>query len=66
VIFYNIIKVQLMYNKIYILLGMVVYGYNPSTWKTEVGGLKVQGQPGLHSKTLHQNQNKISIRFDKF
>jgi hypothetical protein len=55
-----------MYNKIYILLGMVVYGYNPSTWKTEVGGLKVQGQPGLHSKTLHQNQNKISIRFDKF
>jgi hypothetical protein len=29
-----------------------VYTYNPSTQEAEVGGLRVQGQPGLHSETL--------------
>lgn len=28
-----------------------------SIWKTEAGGLQVQGQPGLQSKTLSQKQN---------
>jgi hypothetical protein len=28
--------------------------YNPITWKTEAGGLRVGGQPDLHSKTLSQ------------
>lgn len=32
-----------------------IHTYNPSTWKTEAGGLKVLGQPGLHSKTLSPN-----------
>jgi hypothetical protein len=27
---------------------MVVYNYNPSTWKTEARGLNIRGQPGLH------------------
>jgi hypothetical protein len=31
---------------------MVVYHYNPSTWKAEAEGSQVQGQPGSHSKTL--------------
>jgi hypothetical protein len=30
-----------------------------SIWEAEVGGLGVQGQPGLHSKTLPQKQTKI-------
>jgi hypothetical protein len=32
-----------------ILLGVVVYTCNSSTWKAEAGGSQVQGQPGLHS-----------------
>lgn len=30
----------------------VIHIYNPITWKTEAGGLKVLGQPGLHGETL--------------
>jgi hypothetical protein len=33
---------------------VVVYTCNSSTQKAETGGLWVQGQPGLHSKTLSQ------------
>jgi hypothetical protein len=33
---------------------MVVHIYNPSTQETEAGGWKIQGQPGLHNKTLPQ------------
>jgi hypothetical protein len=32
--------------------GMAVYFYNPSTGETEARGLRVQGQPGLHSEIL--------------
>jgi hypothetical protein len=32
--------------------GMVVHTCNPSTQEVEVGGLKVQGQPGLHNESL--------------
>jgi hypothetical protein len=33
--------------------------YNPSTPEAEVGGLRVRGQPGLHSETMSQpNQIK--------
>ena len=37
-------------------LGMVVHACNPST---ETEGLRVQGQPGLHSKTLSQKVEEI-------
>jgi hypothetical protein len=33
-----------------------VHAHNCSTQKAEAGGLKVQGQPGLHSETLSQNK----------
>jgi hypothetical protein len=28
---------------------MVAHDYNPSTWVIEAGGVRVQGQSGLHS-----------------
>jgi hypothetical protein len=31
---------------------------NPSTQKAEAGWLQVQGQPGLHNKTLSQKKKK--------
>jgi hypothetical protein len=37
--------------------GMVAHNCNPSFWKAETGGSQVQGQPGLHSETLSQNNN---------
>jgi hypothetical protein len=41
------------------ILGMVVHTYNPSTWEDEASGLRVQGQPRLHSKILIQkNKNR--------
>jgi hypothetical protein len=33
---------------------IMVHVYNPITWKTEAGGLRVGGQSELHSKTLSQ------------
>jgi hypothetical protein len=39
--------------RFYIVLGVVVHDCNHSTWEAEVG-LRVQGQPGLHSETLSQ------------
>jgi hypothetical protein len=30
---------------------------NPSIWKAEAGRVSVQGQPGLCSKTISNNQN---------
>lgn len=35
-----------------------VYSYNPSSWGVKAEGLQVQGQLGLWSKTLSQNQNQ--------
>jgi hypothetical protein len=32
----------------------VVHDYIPSTWEAKAEGLKIQGQPGLSSKTLSQ------------
>jgi hypothetical protein len=37
---------------------MVVHTFNFSTWETEAGGSQVQGQSGVHSKTLSQNKQK--------
>jgi hypothetical protein len=34
----------------------MVHASSPSTWETEAGGLRVQGQPGLHSDTLSQGK----------
>ena len=31
----------------------------PRTWEAEVGGLQVQGQPGLYSKSLKESGNRI-------
>jgi hypothetical protein len=36
---------------------MVVHAYNPSTWEDEAGGLRGQGQPGLHSENLSQKSD---------
>jgi hypothetical protein len=33
-------------------LGMVAHTCNPSIWEAEAGGMRVSGQPGLHSETL--------------
>jgi hypothetical protein len=33
---------------------MVMHTCNPSIWEAEAGGSWVQGQPGLHLKTLFQ------------
>jgi hypothetical protein len=35
-------------------LGIVVHTYNPRAWELEAGGPWIQGQPGLHSKSLSQ------------
>jgi hypothetical protein len=39
-------------------LSVVVHSYNPSSWEAKAVGSQVQGQPGLHSETLHQNKQK--------
>jgi hypothetical protein len=38
-------------------LGVMVHACNPSTWEAEARGLWIQGQHGLHSKTLSQTQS---------
>jgi hypothetical protein len=37
-------------------LGVLVPFCNPSTWEGEVGGLQIQGKPGLYSETLSKNK----------
>jgi hypothetical protein len=49
-------------------LGMVVCTYNSSTGKAEVGGSRVQDQPGLCSETQSQkkkdmSQKKIPVKY---
>jgi hypothetical protein len=39
---------------------MVVHTCNPSTREAEVGGSRVQSQPGLHRKSLSQKQTSAS------
>jgi hypothetical protein len=34
------------------------YAYNPNTGEAKAGGSRVQGQPGLHSKTPSQKNKK--------
>jgi hypothetical protein len=42
--------------------GVVVHTYNSSIQQTEAGGSPVEGQPGLHSKTISTTkQNKQSF-----
>jgi hypothetical protein len=38
---------------------MVAHTSNPSTGEAEAGGLRVQGQPGLHIETLSQNKSTL-------
>jgi hypothetical protein len=38
------------------ILYEAVYACNPSTQEIEAGGSQVQGQPGLHHKTLSQKK----------
>jgi hypothetical protein len=40
---------------------MVAHAYNPSTWESEAGGWKVQGQPGLQSETLFKKKKIACI-----
>jgi hypothetical protein len=42
-------------------LGMVVHAYNPNTWETKAGGLRVEGQSGLYSKTVSTNKQKDAV-----
>jgi hypothetical protein len=39
-------------------LSMAIHSYNPNTFEMKAGGLRVQGQPGLYSKT-HCKKKKI-------
>jgi hypothetical protein len=41
--------------KIIAVPDMMVHVCNPNTFEAEVGGLQVEGQPGLHSNTMSQN-----------
>jgi hypothetical protein len=41
---------------------MVIHAYNLSTQKAEAGGLRIQGQPGLHSKTLPQKKREEGLK----
>jgi hypothetical protein len=36
----------------------VAHDYNVSTWEAEAGGLRVQGQSGLHNDTLSQTRER--------
>jgi hypothetical protein len=38
------------------LLGVVVHACKASTWAVEVGGLEVQGQPGLYNQITSQKK----------
>jgi hypothetical protein len=38
---------------------------NPSTQESGSGGSQIPGQPGLHSETLSQKQNKTKKEKDK-
>jgi hypothetical protein len=37
---------------------MVPHTCNPKTWDAETEGGRIGGQPGLHSETLSQNNQK--------
>jgi hypothetical protein len=41
--------------------GMVIHACNPSTQEVEAGGLRVQVQPELYSKTLSQKQQQKNL-----
>jgi hypothetical protein len=40
---------------------MVIHASNPGTWEAKAGRPQVQGQPGLHSKTLSYKRKKKPI-----
>jgi hypothetical protein len=37
---------------------MVIHAYNSNTGEAEVGGLRVQGNPGLHSEIFSQKKKE--------
>jgi hypothetical protein len=39
---------------------MASHAYFPSIWEAEAGGLQIQDQPGLHSKSLSQKAKSIN------
>jgi hypothetical protein len=39
-----------------------MHACNPSTWETEVGGLRIQGQPGPHSETISKTGEKTKTK----
>jgi hypothetical protein len=43
-------------------LSLAVHICNPSTQQPKSGGSQVQGQPGLHRKTLYRNKPKKWFR----
>jgi hypothetical protein len=49
------------FNKNKLNPGLVIYARNLSTQQAEAGGFQVQGQSGLHSKTLSQKINKFKF-----
>lgn len=40
---------------------MEVRAYNPITWEAGPEGSRVQGKPGIHSKSVSKKQNKTLL-----
>jgi hypothetical protein len=51
----------LHYSKSQIESGVMVHACNPSIWEVEAGEWLLQGQPGLHSKTMPQKNKQTKI-----
>lgn len=45
--------------------GMVVCTYNPKKWGAEAEGLKVPGQPALHSEKLFKERDRNRDRKER-
>lgn len=48
-----------MFKKKKLVIHVVAYAFNPRTWKVEVG-LDYKEHPGLHKKTLSQNNEQTN------
>jgi hypothetical protein len=44
---------------------MVTHACNSNTWESETGGSGVQGESGLHSKTLSQKQKLVLTKRER-
>lgn len=40
--------------KFSIVYSIAMHTCNPGTWEAQIGGLRIQGQPVIHSKTMTQ------------